>query len=200
MEWLVKRTHATGLLPQFSGFRTSEDVVNTFAHTGNSVSFKDVLTEENSAEIKDGDERPRSEEQAESAIDDQTEGEEEGDGDNNEDDDPEYAPSSAAPLTRSTSFSSSTSRRSLRQVHFTNPVSDTLGNVDWNPLFDDRESSTPDALMDEDEDNHSSRFTPRAGTPPPIVVFREMNNGSFLMFRGLDGLEGGEDDEIEEDS
>lgn len=200
MEWLVKRTHATGLLPHFSRFRTSEDVVNTFASTGNTVSFKDVLAEENPAEVKDGDERSRSDTQAERAIDDQTEGEEEGDGDNNEEDDPEYEPSSGAPLTRSTSFSSSTSRRSLRQVHFTNPVSDTLGNVDGNPLFGDLGRSNSQTLVDEEEDNHGSRFTPRAGTPPPDVVFREMNVGPFLMFRAFDHVEGGEEDEIDEES
>lgn len=62
---------------------------------------------------------------------------------------------SVRPITRSTSFSSSRSRRS---VHFTNPVSDSHEGAE-------SDSSSEIAIGDDDR----SSFTPRAGTPPAGV-------------------------------
>lgn len=114
-------------------------------------------------------------EQEEEEIEEEEEAEEEGEG--NEED-------SVRPLTRSTSFSSSTSRRSQRTVHFTNPLSDTLG----------ASANSEEALLSDDDEG--SRFTSRVGTPPPPALLRTMPTfmvlpdfETALAQADLDGIE-----------
>lgn len=98
------------------------------------------------------------------------------------------------PLTRSTSFSSSTSRRSQRTVHFTNPLSDTLG----------ANTNSEEAVLS-DGDDEGSRFTSRVGTPPPAALLRTMPTfmvlpdfEAALAQADLDGVEIEDADEVAE--
>lgn len=90
------------------------------------------------------------------------------------------------PITRSTSFSSSTSRRSQRTVHFTNPVSDA------------ETAGVGDQDVDEDDDGEMMTFTIRAATPPPPVLMRNTSVPPFMMLPEIiDGLEIDDMEEID---
>lgn len=76
---------------------------------------------------------------------------------------------SLRPITRSTSFSSSTSRRSQRQVHFTNPVSDTVGEENPSGSFFERLEANsrrePASILDQ-----SSRVDDEAEAPASALI------------------------------
>lgn len=191
MAWLDKKSQSTGMIPQPPGARSSWDAVGPII-LGNTVSFMGLPAEDSpEPEERRGILSSRGDEAATTSESDLYSDEEE-----NEDGDESRT---APPLTRSTSFSSSTSRRSQRQVHFTDMVSS--GEADSGPVLgvEDTElraapSVTAEAVTsgvneDEEEDNqdHWPRFS-RPGTPPPGVAFREIT--PYSIFRAFQNIIG----------
>lgn len=227
MAWLVEKSHASGCLPEFSGNRTSEDIVNAFTRTGrrNSVSFKENLTEESPADLKDDEDQVDISNNRIDMVHDLALIDEAITNFANQADARSMASGTITTtphtLTRSTSFSSSTSRRSQRQVHFTNPVSD-IGNSSSDdsaypsdselqpshrlrqPLLStsiDNYSNDDDNEDDNNDDAEPHWILRRAGTPPPVVL-REMNSiPPFIVIAGFDDVMGGNDeDDASQDS